>query len=250
MCGENEVDSHVHIGKMGSSPRVRGKPVSETIDFNVCGLIPACAGKTRSFNFGEEFKKAHPRVCGENSSEGRLAPASQGSSPRVRGKPPFWGLFRGGLGLIPACAGKTAEAAYSRVKSWAHPRVCGENRHLRADARGSPGSSPRVRGKRGAARGIVAGGGLIPACAGKTAAASLGSVTRGAHPRVCGENRHLRADARGSPGSSPRVRGKRGAARGIVAGGGLIPACAGKTAAASLGSVTRGAHPRVCGENI
>ena len=45
-CGENEVDSHMHIGKMGSSPRMRGKLRIGKNASPIFGLIPAHAGKT------------------------------------------------------------------------------------------------------------------------------------------------------------------------------------------------------------
>ena len=71
-------------------------------------------------------------------------------------------------GLIPACAGKTAVFVAEFVDDWAHPRVCGENASFLTVSFLGLGSSPRVRGKRGAGEFPVAVRGLIPACAGKT----------------------------------------------------------------------------------
>ena len=51
----------------------------------------------------------------------------------------------------------------------------------------------------------------------------------GAHPRVCGENSALDSDVTKDFGSSPRVRGKLPDGQITELGGGLIPACAGKT---------------------
>ena len=90
---------------------------------------------------------------------------------------------------------------------------------------------------------------LIPACAGKTFSSVFGSLVPAAHPRVCGENAFLEVPGKGHLGSSPRVRGKH---RGMLhggAGGGLIPACAGKTYDTAYHTGNWGAHPRVCGEN-
>ena len=53
----------------------------------------------------------------------------------------------GDVGLIPACAGKTAVLHGPRELLAAHPRVCGENRHASTSVSTSVGSSPRVRGK-------------------------------------------------------------------------------------------------------
>ena len=55
--------------------------------------------------------------------------------------------------------------------------------------------------------GLIAG--LIPACAGKTAAQLTLFVLSQAHPRVCGENGWRPVDSPLTTGSSPRVRGKR-----------------------------------------
>ena len=130
VCGENSPASMTSSPATGSSPRVRGKRAEVEGRRRVVGLIPACAGKT-PVRGGDHFKPpAHPRVCGENSSEGSKAPASQGSSPRVRGK--LGGLvgYNFVWGLIPACAGKTLTLIVYLFGVWAHPRVCGENSTL------------------------------------------------------------------------------------------------------------------------
>ena len=48
VCGENAYLSGVVGGDLGSSPRVRGKPTLVVAEAQRLGLIPACAGKTRS----------------------------------------------------------------------------------------------------------------------------------------------------------------------------------------------------------
>ena len=188
MCGENAHRSVCAFGYFGSSPRVRGKPAWATRAGVHSGLIPACAGKTRYGMDSQPLKRAHPRVCGENSF-GLLAVAGVvGSSPRVRGKLPPMLRRLLARGLIPACAGKTWNHSQIRCMTRAHPRVCGENIETFGGAATLSGSSPRVRGKLnyGNVRTFVAG--LIPACAGKTLGKLAISPRNGAHPRVCGEN--------------------------------------------------------------
>ena len=92
------------------------------------------------------------------------------------------------------------------------------------------GSSPRVRGKLSDVPGLHGREGLIPACAGKTWSPRARSASTTAHPRVCGENDETESMRSENKGSSPRVRGKRFTSRAVIAGAGLIPACAGKTA--------------------
>ena len=168
VCGENFSASSRSMRAPGSSPRVRGKPLQSHAADRSRRLIPACAGKTAIRPRQFRQVTAHPRVCGENEAISRRSPCSEGSSPRVRGKPDVLGVSVAYLGLIPACAGKTQCRSSRGLRSRAHPRVCGENvksRHFRGLR---SGSSPRVRGKRVALNTDRAHVGLIPACAGKT----------------------------------------------------------------------------------
>ena len=290
MCGENVVQRATRNPSRGSSPRVRGKRWHSRHEATGRRLIPACAGKTPSPPSASPGTRAHPRVCGENTSR-RISDARvPGSSPRVRGKRLTHHPPRPRGGLIPACAGKTSLLRYSFVTSPAHPRVCGENSpgplswayHGGSSPRvrgkrpppppgppppglipacagktcgallprsGSPGSSPRVRGKLDIYLWLSHRLWLIPACAGKTRRPLNYGSPRSAHPRVCGENGVASGRFEGPDGSSPRVRGKPVIAIVFSFRAGLIPACAGKTAAWWRAQQDGEAHPRVCGEN-
>ena len=147
-CGENSIHPDRIGDTMGSSPRVRGKPIHVT-ELTLCrGLIPARAGKTASTPIPSSPPTAHPRACGENIEPKTMPNHTLGSSPRVRGKrvdllPPL-----AGVRLIPARAGKTAAARCTRACARAHPRACGENLAGQIFYHVDKGSSPRVRGKR------------------------------------------------------------------------------------------------------
>jgi hypothetical protein len=69
----------------------------------------------------------HPRVCGENYLGRKQMELTNGSPPRVRGKPSF---FDNIWFMVPV-----------------HPRVCGENTILTQWIIVMCGSAPRVRGK-------------------------------------------------------------------------------------------------------
>ena len=188
-CGENDAAAEGAWVPVGSSPRVRGKPVQVIPDIRLVGLIPARAGKTTAPPGADAHSTAHPRACGENCHEDRRRSRYGGSSPRVRGK-------LGGVGhcpeagwLIPARAGKTLRPPTSGRQRGAHPRACGENR-----PRGDHEDSRPV-----------------------------------AHPRACGENRTGVVRVVKRVGSSPHVRGKPAHAPVPAPPGGLIPARAGKT---------------------
>ena len=168
-------------------------------------------------------------MCGENQQVLLTGLPRWGSSPRVRGKPHARRVGPRLHGLIPACAGKTADPEAKRLARTAHPRVCGENLIRQPEAGRPRGSSPRVRGKRRGRVRVEAPSRLIPACAGKTLSLLLLRTACRAHPRVCGENGHEEIMQIPSLGSSPRVRGKRPKRDPYTLPGGLIPACAGKT---------------------
>ena len=171
-------------------------------------LIPACAGKTPSCSSCASLRRAHPRVCGENCFNERCLGTSEGSSPRVRGKPGIKPLSMMLQGLIPACAGKTPVRDDSTAPGRAHPRVCGENRCFLRGCGTGGGSSPRVRGKLRQALDQGRDDRLIPACAGKTRGMPANHHRDRAHPRVCGENGLAGHLKHALNGSSPRVRGK------------------------------------------
>ena len=229
VCGENNSGAGSGRRGRGSSPRVRGKRSRRRSSGPAVGLIPACAGKTdRQFPLFVQCW-AHPRVCGENRARLARAPAQVGSSPRVRGKRTHTDEDSTLVGLIPACAGKTATLWRPWPPSTAHPRVCGENFVPWVFVSMLWGSSPRVRGKQYDYVHSLGTPGLIPACAGKTPRTPRSCTRAWAHPRVCGENSMY-------PCSSPVTRW-------------LIPACAGKTFRRSTHANVTRAHPRVCGEN-
>ena len=114
----------------------------------------------------------------------------------------------------------------------------------------SPGSSPRVRGKRRQDRARRCNLRLIPARAGKTHEHGVAVVDDGAHPRACGENDAAPVRVRAMFGSSPRVRGKRPRRRARAQEDRLIPARAGKTRSVCAAARRERAHPRACGENV
>ncbi len=70
-----------------------------------------------------------------------------GTSPRARGKPPFFAGLLVPRGNIPACAGKTHRQHSSARTIQEHPRVRGENKEGLTDADQATGTSPRARGK-------------------------------------------------------------------------------------------------------
>ena len=66
VCGENGFLKKITNETEGSPPRVRGKLRAFWMGVLVCGITPACAGKTKREAARGERIQDHPRVCGEN----------------------------------------------------------------------------------------------------------------------------------------------------------------------------------------
>ena len=189
---------------------MRGENVlRETTLHSTTRLIPACAGKTTQSRLGGEEHRAHPRMRGENEQKKHSISAPVGSSPHARGKPGISIASVPGVGLIPACAGKTVRMGSLARDAGAHPRMRGENIHSQRRWQPRFGSSPHARGKLTDFTKGFFGPGLIPACAGKT------------------EPKDVLKDL--LTGSSPHARGKLPSGASFNLPAGLIPACAGKT---------------------
>ena len=247
--GENLNSTRTRDAYPGSSPLTRGKRVPVPIPVDMERLIPAHAGKTCSQARSLGSRAAHPRSRGENLTDPSRQLQDPGSSPLTRGKrlPRYhWYQF---YRLIPAHAGKTRRSAPQSGASPAHPRSRGENMWYQNLVPGFPGSSPLTRGKLDPPPLQPSEERLIPAHAGKTRSTAVHPIGRRAHPRSRGENLHPLSPIRTSEGSSPLTRGKRF----CPPHGGrfvrLIPAHAGKTAAASSDDSPIEAHPRSRGEN-
>ena len=156
--------------------------------------------------------------------------STAGSSPRMRGTPPWSPRSRGRAGIIPAYAGNTGRLQVSVPGAWDHPRVCGEHKTPSRPEGEKWGSSPRMRGTRRRGSVFLTFNGIIPAYAGNTQSNTMRGASVWDHPRVCGEHSASVVSLRGAWGSSPRMRGTRS----------RLPV------SWSVG----GDHPRVCGEHV
>ena len=126
-CGANN-DFLVQLGAMvGSSPRMRGKPMQTADKVDEHRIIPAHAGQTRPRPRTPVSPTDHPRACGANGSMTCAFRSCSGSSPRMRGKHDLRQQPRRKLRIIPAHAGQTDLPAGRAIESADHPRACGAN---------------------------------------------------------------------------------------------------------------------------
>ena len=89
VCGEHDSAKDIAALDSGSSPRMRGTPHELRDGRVIDGIIPAYAGNTLPWISAARGGRDHPRVCGEHFRRVIVAFTLQGSSPRMRGTPPF-----------------------------------------------------------------------------------------------------------------------------------------------------------------
>ena len=127
--------------------------------------------------------------------------------------------------------------------------MCGEHFTYRDGLTTLQGSSPHVRGARGAPNWKGTHNGIIPACAGSTKWPAMARRWTRDHPRMCGEHSTGWPNIVNAWGSSPHVRGAPVGAEDAELDVGIIPACAGSTMTQQTNPVNIKDHPRMCGEH-
>ena len=213
----------------GSPPHARGRQDEKEQGPRVCGITPACAGKTVMASFHKRPRADHPRMRGEDCWQWYQKFPSDGSPPHARGRRGC--AFLGDLlpRITPACAGKTMASSTEVPALTDHPRMRGEDFRIPRGIRNKLGSPPHARGRRRRAR--------------------ARDFCISDHPRMRGEDvSYYNAEAF-TMGSPPHARGRlRHAYRGGFTYG-ITPACAGKTGQASDNGKPNPDHPRMRGED-
>ena len=207
MCGEHCCTCALMPAIVGSSPHVRGAPITKATVPMMNGIIPACAGSTFRPRGHVSGYRDHPRMCGEHALNEMKIPREVGSSPHVRGARGSCVVPERVGGIIPACAGSTRKSRASLVVPRDHPRMCGEHRVGLECVFLEEGSSPHVRGALRLFRFPLDLTGIIPACAGSTIRLAGRSMCSRDHPRMCGEHALNEMKIPREVGSSPHVRG-------------------------------------------
>ena len=146
VCGEHFGSRRVACVVAGSSPRMRGTRVFRVVSWSLVGIIPAYAGNTVWMKLVPDFRRDHPRVCGEHMPQWSRFTVWPGSSPRMRGTHLIDLQLDDRAGIIPAYAGNTLASSPLTGLFWDHPRVCGEHNTGAALTYLLAGSSPRMRG--------------------------------------------------------------------------------------------------------
>ena len=168
MRGEKMVKKLNHQAILGSPPHARGKGAVDVPSDWCRGITPACAGKSSTDRCVPVVLWDHPRMRGEKQRPERPATAAQGSPPHARGKAVIPAADDSGLGITPACAGKSVYCSIVKAWHWDHPRMRGEKLMFSIAHTARLGSPPHARGKDGGWGRRDRPPGITPACAGKS----------------------------------------------------------------------------------
>ena len=110
VCGEHELERHIHTLGRGSSPRMWGTLRPDNLGSSLSRFIPTYVGNTIFSIFSLKYFAVHPHVCGEHQSWSTEIVPFTGSSPRM------WGTLEGKAELrhdtrfIPTYVGNTGSA--------------------------------------------------------------------------------------------------------------------------------------------
>ena len=69
VCGEQPILDRFFAAIIGSPPRVRGTGYSKKIIYSQNRITPACAGNSCTTKLCNNWRKDHPRVCGEQKDD-------------------------------------------------------------------------------------------------------------------------------------------------------------------------------------
>src|SRR5690606_11964854 len=144
--GEHDLRPAARRTGQGSSPPARGARNPTVRPAQTLGIIPACAGSTRTGWPPWPRPRDHPRLRGEHTVDVPELASDDGSSPPARGAPVAALALDHDAGIIPACAGSTRSTTAVIDSSRDHPRLRGEHTSLHGPLSILLGSSPPARG--------------------------------------------------------------------------------------------------------
>mgnify|MGYP001040011607 CR=1 FL=1 len=247
--GEDRAGAGRPVCRAGRSPLTRGRHAVGKVHGVLVGSIPAHAGKTSASTRSCAASRVDPRSRGEDTTRPGQRTRTLGRSPLTRGR--RLGVLQrlGGVGSIPAHAGKTAQRRDCSSRQRVDPRSRGEDGAWRHRAASGCGRSPLTRGRRQRTQVQQQRSGSIPAHAGKTVAQQRIRGVQQVDPRSRGEDLSSITRSTIACGRSPLTRGRQRLGGREDDPAGSIPAHAGKTSRSAPSRACPRVDPRSRGED-
>ena len=218
------------VGGLRFTPTCVGKaPRANAAATTLFCSPPRVWGRRPGDGLAGHVESVHPHVCGEGMGTVTIDGTPGGSPPRVWGRRTTALSGTAHVRFTPTCVGKACVPRACFVPRRAvHPHVCGEGTLSGVTALCSPGSPPRVWGRRLRVGGQGGGPRFTPTCVGKAWWATSSRRATAVHPHVCGEGLMFLTLWRADNGSPPRVWGRRTGRRSQGARSRFTPTCVGK----------------------
>ena len=125
-AGKSQRQIQIRRKGKGSPPPMRGKGEHVPRAVYTGGITPAYAGKSLHVVGLFVNVQDHPRLCGEKNDQTVRVGLYQGSPPPMRGKAILPHAVVAAVGITPAYAGKSRKWTGTQLRTWDHPRLCGE----------------------------------------------------------------------------------------------------------------------------
>ena len=249
VCGDDCRGSRCLRQRIGSPPRVWGRPSLTAVGENACRFTPTCVGTTGVMVDAKSRTPVHPHVCGDDSPAKRMVLRPVGSPPRVWGRLTLEAhVFAAGR-FTPTCVGTTGSTGAS-LRLWSvHPHVCGDDRNGYGYGLGFCGSPPRVWGRPVRGWRAAAASRFTPTCVGTTCRARQPRLCPAVHPHVCGDDGWPARSVACTFGSPPRVWGRLEPVQQDLGNVRFTPTCVGTTRIHSALRRSLSVHPHVCGDD-
>ena len=151
----------------------------------------------------------HPHGCGERNISIRIVSITFGSSPRLWGTQPSYGVLFCVLRFIPTAVGNAGSITLIARTTAVHPHGCGERETANRDTLLAAGSSPRLWGTLRCQTVTPNRFRFIPTAVGNASLLKGASIKSAVHPHGCGERGHAEILGDHVHGSSPRLWGTR-----------------------------------------
>ena len=237
--------------RFGPFPRMWGKRSTANHFSSSSRFIPTHVGETGRPQRPPRRSAVHPHACGGNQEIVRTGKASNGSSPRMWGKPQWHYRSCHQWRFIPTHVGKTAAWSSRLPSSTVHPHACGENQQnmvsIPENVRFIPTHVGKTSRTWSAYRKTC---GSSPRMWGKLQYRSSRICCPSVHPHACGENVYRMMTPVRICGSSPRMWGKLTFTEDIQIGNRFIPTHVGETFNVLHFRIPPAVHPHACGGNI
>ncbi len=125
-CGERNDKQFHNRHPVGSSPRVWGTRLVDTISTRHTRFIPTRVGNAAGAPVARGSHAVHPHACGERAPQVVVLSTARGSSPRVWGTPCRCVSRSLIVRFIPTRVGNASQPAPGLRARPVHPHACGE----------------------------------------------------------------------------------------------------------------------------